>query len=149
MKAKQLVDYTEQVRGTGLLTHTESSLNRGQTGMWRFVVQRSQFCHSHSISPSYFPPDRKSRNPLRCLLLLFAVWIFALSLRNLLSFTKFFLSDCPSLQHFLIFHSLVPADCRLSLSFHPPQHCLTRSVIYEPQGTFLPLSATVSCIVLF
>lgn len=28
----------EQMRGTGLLTHIESSLNRGQTGMWGFVV---------------------------------------------------------------------------------------------------------------
>lgn len=44
-----VVGWAEIGHGTSLLTHAESSLNRGQTGMWRFVEQRSRWCHSHFI----------------------------------------------------------------------------------------------------
>lgn len=58
------------VRGTSPLTHTQSSLNRGQKGMWHSVVQQS--CHSHSSPLHIVHTEKKSRNSLNFFPSLFA-----------------------------------------------------------------------------
>lgn len=139
------------MRGTRPLTHTESSLNRGQTGIWCLVVQQWQTCHSLSISPSYSPLSIQSRKkPLLCSFLLpFAVWNFALSLNYLpFSPTSFFLSNNPSLQNFCHFPFTGPW-CLLSVFVIHSSSVLPDLLcdILASRG-FVPLSAATSCIAL-
>lgn len=147
---KKVVNWTEEVRGTSPLTHTEFSLNRGQTGMWRCFVQQSQSCHFHPISSSYssLPIQREKKSPP---LPSFSSSLSCLEFCTFPQISPFFHQphfsclNSPSLQNFLFFLSLAPAARRLSLSFTPSQYCPTSSVIYEPQEAFVPLKAVMSC----